>query len=372
MKQFKRILSLALSCILAAGLICTAAAAEKYDLVILGSASSSAIPEDESQGAVSEEGGQVFLTHTYGTVTTFTSAHLGGTVTIPDVDGEAVTLKTIVAEPGCVCFATGTDGTVHTEADMDEHRNDETFYADFGMMICHYYDVHVDGTIEYGGLNNNELIGNAHSQFGLYEGQVGDIAVMMLTFYADDGQYWVTTQEALDKFAQLTGIKAVETVFSDVAPDAYYAQAVKWAVDNGVTNGTGNNAFSPNATVTRAEAVTFLWRAAGSPKPTTRISPFTDVTDSSAWYYQAVLWATEKKITNGVSATQFSLKATLAYDQMLAFLCRAAGQDASGSDWSNKAVSWAESAGLTDGLTFAAKDACPRSDVVYFLWKQLA
>lgn len=369
MKQFKRILSLALSCILAAGLICTAAAAEG-DIGVWADAIVNPTANDVSQGAVSEEGGQVFLTHTYGTVNTLTSAHLGGTVTIPDVDGEAVTLKTIVAEPGCVGYATTEDGLVYTEEDMEQ--DDDLTYSDLGMLFCHYYDVHRDGTIVDGGLSDNDLLGNAHSRFGLYEYPNNDIALVLLTFFADDGQYWVTTQEALDKFAQLTGIKAVETVFSDVAPDAYYAQAVKWAVDNGVTNGTGNNAFSPNATVTRAEAVTFLWRAAGSPKPNTRTSPFTDVTDSGAWYYQAVLWATEKKITNGVSATQFSLKTTLAYDQMLAFLCRAAGGDASGSDWSNKAVSWAKKNGLTNGISFSNKKDCPRSDVVYFLWKQLA
>lgn len=367
MKQFKRILSLALSCILLAGLICTASAAEG-DIGVWVDAIVDLTANDVSQGAVSEESGQVFLTHTYGTVNTLTSAHLGGTVTIPDVDGEAVTLKTIVAEPGCVGYATTEDGRVYTEEDMEQ--DDDLAYADLGMLFCHYYDVHRDGAIVDGGLSDNDLLGNAHSRFGLYEYPNNDIAMVLFTFFADDGQYWVTTQEALDKFAQLTGIKAVETVFSDVAPDAYYAQAVEWAVDNGVTNGTGNNAFSPNATVTRAEAVTFLWRAAGSPKPNTRTSPFTDVTDSGAWYYQAVLWATEKKITNGVSATQFSLKTTLAYDQMLAFLCRAAGGGASGSDWSNKAVSWAKKNGLTNGISFSNKKDCPRSDVVYFLWIQ--
>lgn len=160
--------------------------------------------------------------------------------------------------------------------------------------------------------------------------------------------------------------------FKDVFVSDYYADAVEWAAKNKVTLGAGGNSFAPEATVTRAEAVTFLWRAAGSPEPTTHTSPFVDVTDSSAWYYKPILWATEKKITTGVTTTQFGLKTALAYDQMLTFLCRAAGQDANGSGWSDKAVSWAESAGLTDGLTFAAKDACPRSDVVYFLWKQLA
>lgn len=194
-------------------------------------------------------------------------------------------------------------------------------------------------------------------------------------YYGADVLHWsqVKTGGLNDGLDQATiHFSAPLADFKDVFVSDYYADAVEWAAKNKVTLGAGGNSFAPEATVTRAEAVTFLWRAAGSPEPTTHASPFVDVTDSSAWYYKPVLWATEKKITTGVTTTQFGLKTALAYDQMLTFLCRAAGQDASGSDWSNKAVSWAESAGLTDGLTFAAKDACPRSDVVYFLWKQLA
>ena len=159
--------------------------------------------------------------------------------------------------------------------------------------------------------------------------------------------------------------------FSDVAVTDYFSDAVKWAVEEGVTQGTGGGAFSPDATVTRAEAVTFLWRAAGSPPPSATSSGFSDVTDQSAYYYKAVLWAVEEGITQGVGDGRFNLTGTLAYDQILTFLCRFAGEEAKGDDWSTAAVAWARESGLTDGLTFTAKANCPRRDVVYCLWKQL-
>ena len=161
--------------------------------------------------------------------------------------------------------------------------------------------------------------------------------------------------------------------FRDVYESDYYAEAVAWAKENSVTSGTGDGTtFSPDATVTRAQAVTFLWRAAGSPEPTASVSPFTDVTNPSAYYYDAVLWAAEMGITGGVGGGRFGLDATLAYDQILTFLCRASGESATGSDWSAAAVNWAAENGLTDGLTFTAGASCPRSDVVYCLWKQLS
>lgn len=167
--------------------------------------------------------------------------------------------------------------------------------------------------------------------------------------------------------------KPVPTVagFSDVYANDYYADAVVWAKETSVTGGTSATTFSPSATVTRAQAMTFLWRAAGSPQPTSEVSPFTDVTDTNAYYYNAVLWAAEQGITGGVSATTFGVNSPVAYDQILAFLARAAGDAATGSDWSAAAVTWAAENGLTDGLTFTPKSACPRSDVVYCLWKQL-
>ena len=164
---------------------------------------------------------------------------------------------------------------------------------------------------------------------------------------------------------------AADTGFKDVPDDAYYADAVAWAVEEEITQGTGNGVFSPERTVTRAETVTFLWRAAGSPAPTGVSTGFSDVTDKNAFYYKAVLWAVEKGITNGVGGGRFNLTATLTYDQILTFLCRFAGEEAQGDDWSAAAVAWARNSGLTDGLTFTAKSNCPRSDVVYCLWKQL-
>ena len=169
-------------------------------------------------------------------------------------------------------------------------------------------------------------------------------------------------------------IPSVPTVagFSDVYEDDYYADAVAWAKENDITGGTTPTTFSPDATVTRAQAVTFLWRAAGEPEPASSASPFADVTDPSAYYYDAVLWAAEQGIVGGVGNGQFSLWGNLSYEQILAMLCRAAGADASGAGWSAAALAWAEENGLTDGLTFSAGGSCPRSDVVYCLWRQMA
>ena len=168
------------------------------------------------------------------------------------------------------------------------------------------------------------------------------------------------------------GLTTTVAGFTDVYVSDYYADAVAWAKDREITGGTTPTTFSPNATVTRAQAVTFLWRAAGEPEPASTASPFTDVTDSGQYYYKAVLWAAEQGIVGGVGNGQFSLDGNLSYEQILAMLCRAAGADASGADWSAKALSWAETNGLTDGLAFSAGGSCPRSDVVYCLWKQMA
>ena len=158
--------------------------------------------------------------------------------------------------------------------------------------------------------------------------------------------------------------------FTDVAVGAYYASAVNWAVSRGVTTGTTATTFGPDTTVERCQAVTFLWRAAGEPKPSSSYNPFADVAADS-YYYNAVLWAVEKGITAGISATEFAPRNPLERDQLLTFLCRAAGANASGDNWSELAVNWATGRGLMTGIpgTFSAKEACPRRDVVYYLWK---
>ena len=110
-------------------------------------------------------------------------------------------------------------------------------------------------------------------------------------------------------------------VFVDVATGSYYEDAVDWAVENGITTGVSANRFDPNGVCTRAQAVTFLWRAAGSPEPKTNTMPFTDV-NAGSYYYDAVLWAVKENITKGTTNTTFSPDADCTRAQIVTFLWR--------------------------------------------------
>ena len=112
------------------------------------------------------------------------------------------------------------------------------------------------------------------------------------------------------------------TQFRDVEAGTYYADAVRWALEGQITTGTSETAFSPDATCTRAQVVTFLWRASGSPEPALKDNPFADVT-SDRYYYQAVLWAVEQGITTGTSAAAFSPVSGCTRGQVVTFLYRA-------------------------------------------------
>ena len=181
-----------------------------------------------------------------------------------------------------------------------------------------------------------------------------------------------------------TTVTPPSTGFVDVPASAYYADAVKWAVEKGITTGTSATTFSPEASCTRAQMVTFLWRAAGSPAPKATTTAFTDL-DKSAYYYDAVLWAVEQGITTGTSATTFSPNATVTRGQTVTFLYRFAGQPAvSGSssftdvnsrDYYAAAVQWAKEQGITSGTsdtTFSPTSDCTRGQIVTFLYRQLA
>ena len=169
--------------------------------------------------------------------------------------------------------------------------------------------------------------------------------------------------------------------FVDVSGGAYYEDAVLWAVREGITSGTTATTFSPGASCTRAQMVTFLWRAAGSPKASGS-SPFRDVS-ADTYYYDAVLWAVENGITSGISADAFAPDAMVTRAQTVTFLYRAAGSPAaaSGSSFSDvrsdayyaDAVSWAVEKGITSGTAAAAfsPDAdCTRAQIVTFLYRQ--
>ena len=170
-------------------------------------------------------------------------------------------------------------------------------------------------------------------------------------------------------------------VFVDVATGSYYEDAVDWAVENGITQGTDDTHFSPDGICTRAQAVTFLWRAAGSPKPETRAMPFTDVPVGS-YYYDAVLWAVENGITKGASDTTFSPDATCTRAQIVAFLWRSEKSPAAGSRnpfadvkstaYYADAVLWAVKEDITKGTTnttFSPDADCSRAQIVTFLWR---
>ena len=181
-----------------------------------------------------------------------------------------------------------------------------------------------------------------------------------------------------------TTVTPPSTGFVDVPASAYYADAVKWAVEKGITTGTSATTFSPEASCTRAQMVTFLWRAAGSPAPKATTTAFTDL-DKSAYYYDAVLWAVEQGITTGTSATTFSPNATVTRGQTVTFLYRFAGQpavsgsssftDVNSSDYYAAAVQWAKEQGITSGTsdtTFSPTSDCTRGQIVTFLYRQLA
>ena len=178
-----------------------------------------------------------------------------------------------------------------------------------------------------------------------------------------------------------TFVKEVETSpFSDVFTSAYYYEAVKWAQEKGITGGIGNGLFGPNQPCTRAQIVTFLWRAAGSPEPKS-MSSFSDVSADS-YYAKAVAWAVENGITTGTGDGKFSPDATCTREQAVAFLYRASGSPAvsGGSAFSDvaanayyaDAVAWAEKNGVTGGIgggLFGSGNTCTRAQIVTFLYR---
>ena len=169
--------------------------------------------------------------------------------------------------------------------------------------------------------------------------------------------------------------------FIDVPLDSYFYEAVMWAVENGVTTGISASRFDPNGICTRAQAVEFLWRAAGSPAPRSRTMPFTDV-PAGSYYYDAVLWAVEAGITKGTSDTKFSPDDLCTRAQIAVFLWRSEGSplaegrnpfaDVAANAYYADAVSWAVAEDITMGTsrtTFSPDDTCTRAQIVTFLWR---
>ena len=169
--------------------------------------------------------------------------------------------------------------------------------------------------------------------------------------------------------------------FHDVSRFDYFYDAVKWAAENGIASGTGRYTFSPDAVCTRAQTVTFLWRAAGSPMPRYRTCAFTDV-DSRDYYYNAVLWAVEQGITTGLTVTTFGPDVTVSRGQVATFLYRAASAskpntfnpftDVKTTAYNYDAILWAYDNRITTGTsdtTFSPDASCTRAQIVTFLYR---
>ena len=190
--------------------------------------------------------------------------------------------------------------------------------------------------------------------------------------YVDDG---------MDYIPGVIGGNTGSFNFHDVSRLDYFYDAVKWAAENGIASGTGRYTFSPNAVCTRAQTVTFLWRAAGSPLPRYRVCPFTDVQPSD-YYYNAVLWAVEQGITTGLNANTFGPDVTVTRGQVATFLYRAASAakpntfnpftDVKTTAYNYNAILWAYDNRITTGTsdtTFSPDAYCTRAQIVTFLYR---
>ena len=169
--------------------------------------------------------------------------------------------------------------------------------------------------------------------------------------------------------------------FVDVPENSYFINPVLWAVENGITTGVGPTHFAPNGACTRGQGVTFLWRAMGEPEHNVTVNPFVDVKEGD-YYYDAVLWALENGITTGVDATHFAPFGNCSRAQVVTFLWRANGSpkadaanpfaDMAEGQWYTDAVLWAVEKGITNGMSanvFGVENTCNRAQIVTFLYR---
>ena len=185
----------------------------------------------------------------------------------------------------------------------------------------------------------------------------------------------------LNLYAIVAYDENITNPFSDVKESDWFYNSVMWAVENAVTGGKTATTFAPNDSCTRAQVVTFLWAANGKPEPVSANNPFTDVADD-AWYAKAVLWAVENGITAGISADAFGPNQTCTRAQIVTFLYAAVGKpavngssdfvDVANADWFVKPVLWAAQNRVTSGIgggMFGPEQTCTRAEVVTFLYK---
>ena len=274
-------------------------------------------------------------------------------------------------------------GTTFSDPIMISTTTDPGIACSFGDTLFVIYASHeaMDalGAVCIDALCNStekEILMNANAQYRILD--VGNMAV-------EHQEPWDPEPTTLYRQYVKVELLPPETRFEDVPRDAYYFDAVQWAVENGITTGTGETTFSPNQTANRAQIATFLWRAYGCEEPSLTENPFTDVRDT-AYYAKPVLWAAEHGITSGATATTFLPNESCTRAQAVTFLWRANGcpepaetenpfKDVRVRDYYYKAVLWALENGVTAGVSetsFAPNEAVTRAQVVTVLYRTMS
>ena len=262
-----------------------------------------------------------------------------------------------------------------------------------GGVVAVTYPVNVPGETERGSVSSNVKNASKGSTVTITVEPEDGFQLADLTVTDKDGNELPLADKGDGKYTftmpagkvevNATFAEKIETSpFADVSTDAYYYEAVKWAAEQGITGGVGGGLFAPDQSCTRAQIVTFLWRAAGSPEPKSMRS-FSDVPEDS-YYAKAVAWAVENGITVGTSATTFSPDATCTRAQGVTFLFRAAKASADGAPafrdvaadaYYAAAVKWATDNSVTNGTgggLFGSDNDCTRAQIVTFLWRLYA
>ena len=255
--------------------------------------------------------------------------------------------------------------------------------------------VDLDLNAKYNLAGYNYTLRDLGDGFAMFDGAVNVLDYVMEDYMVlanyvqsfpvnENGLHEIPADDA--RYASVYGEGRIKIIkgFEDVPVGSFYYDAVKWAVEKGITNGTAETIFNPNGVLLRAQAVTFLWRAAGEPEPTTTVNPFTDLNEN-AFYYKAVLWAVEEGITNGTSATTFEPYGVTNRAQAVTFLWRYLGKPAAASTssfsdvlsgkWYTAAIDWAVEEGITKGVggdIFGINTNCNRAHMVTFLYRALA
>ena len=302
--------------------------------------------------------------------------------------GVGVISVTTEGYTGDIVYEVGLSGTVSlNESDFATYFNK---HAKYGTLDYVVFDLGGEVGTLY--TNSNKTTTVKYNTKCYYKGSGSQVDLDAVTYvpYARAKEAYVDkitfTCYSTTYGVYVTGVMAIEVSldemnFTDVKKSDYFYDAVVWAVNNGVTTGTSATTFSPSAACTRAQVVTFLWRAAGEPAPKSYSNPFTDVKRSD-YYYEAVLWAVEKGITTGTSTTTFSPSAACTRAQVVTFLYRAAGEpnvssgnsftDVKSGDYYYDAVRWAVKNGITTGTsttTFGPSSTCTRGQIVTFLYR---